>query len=67
MKYALSIKTVAPKKGARVWYDDQRTAHSQIYSGDETVEYSFMGSDLDAADDDRWLRKAMENRLRLTP
>jgi hypothetical protein len=26
MKYALSIKTVAPKKGARVWYDDQRTA-----------------------------------------
>ena len=64
MKYALSIKTVAPKKGARVWYDDQRTAHSQIYSGDETVEYSFMGTDPDAADN-RWLREAMENRIPL--
>jgi len=64
MKYALSIKTVVPNEGARVWYDDQRTAHSQIYSGDETVEYSFMGGDPDAADN-RWLREAMENRIPL--
>ena len=64
MKYALSIKTVSPKKGARIWYDDQRTAHSQVYNGDETIEYSFMGTDPNAADN-RWLREAMENRIPL--
>lgn len=26
MKYLLSIKTVVPRKGAKVWYDDQRAA-----------------------------------------
>ena len=44
MKYALSIKTVVPRKGARIWYDDQKAAHDQIYKGDETVAYSFMGT-----------------------
>jgi putative restriction endonuclease len=58
MHRLLSIKTVVPKKGGRVWYDDQRQVHAQIYSGDETVEYSFMGNDPDAADN-RWLRDAM--------
>ncbi|HET7546153.1 MAG TPA: hypothetical protein VFJ86_00215 [Usitatibacter sp.] len=24
MKYALSIKTVVPRKGAKIWYDDQK-------------------------------------------
>jgi putative restriction endonuclease len=62
MKYLLSIKTVVPKKGARVWYDDQRVAHDQIYQGDETIEYSFMGHDPEAADN-RWLRDAKENRI----
>jgi putative restriction endonuclease len=64
MKHLLSIKTVAPKKGARVWYDDQRAAHNQIYEGDETVEYSFMGADPEAADN-RWLRDAMMSRVPL--
>jgi putative restriction endonuclease len=58
MQRLLSIKTVMPKKGGRVWYDDQRQVHAQIYSGDETVGYSFMGDDPDAADN-RWLRDAM--------
>lgn len=62
MKYLLSIKTVIPKKGAKVWYDDQKTAHDQVYNGDETIEYSFMGSNPDAADN-RWLREAMQNRI----
>jgi putative restriction endonuclease len=64
MKYLLSIKTVVPRKGARVWYDDQRAAHDQIYQGDETIEYSFMGDNPEAADN-RWLREAMQNRIPL--
>jgi len=27
MQYLLSIKTVFPRSGARVWYDDQREVH----------------------------------------
>jgi hypothetical protein len=42
-----------------VWYDDQRDAHRQIYSGDETIEYAFMGTDSDASDN-RWLRAVMQ-------
>jgi putative restriction endonuclease len=62
MQYLLSIKTVFPRSGARVWYDDQRAAHRQIYEGDETVDYAFMGQDPNAADN-RWLREAMESRV----
>ncbi len=58
MPYLLSIKTVVPKPRGRIWYEDQRRVHSQIYSGDETVAYSFMGEDPEAADN-RWLRDAM--------
>ena len=59
MRYLLSISTVFPRSGARVWYDDQREVHRQIYEGDEAVEYAFMGTDSQAADN-RWLREAME-------
>ncbi len=62
MKYLLSIRTVYPRSGARVWYDDQTQVHRQIYEGDVAVEYAFMGQDPDAADN-RWLREAMENRV----
>src|SRR5712675_891387 len=61
MRFLLSIRTVFPRPGARVWYDDQRQVHRQIYEGDEAVDYAFMGKDADAADN-RWLREAMENR-----
>jgi putative restriction endonuclease len=64
MKYALSIKTVVPRKGAKIWYDDQKAAHNQIFKGDEIVAYSFMGTNPEAADN-RWLREAMENRVPL--
>jgi hypothetical protein len=37
MAHLLSIKTVFPRRGARVWYDDQREAHRQIYAGDDVV------------------------------
>ena len=31
MRHLLSIRTVFPRSGARVWYDDQRDVHRQIY------------------------------------
>ena len=62
MQFLLSIRTVFPRSGARVWYDDQREVHKQIYDGDDTVDYAFMGDNPNAADN-RWLREAMENRV----
>jgi len=62
MRHLLSIKTVFPKPGAKVWYDDQRLVHRQIYEGDETIDYAFMGTDPDAADN-RWLHEAFVHRV----
>src|SRR5450631_2526493 len=62
MRFLLSIKTVFPKAGGKVWYDDQREVHRQIFDGDETTDYAFMGQDPDAADN-RWLREVFENRI----
>jgi putative restriction endonuclease len=36
--------------------------HCQIFEGDETIDYAFMGQDPDATDN-RWLREAFENRI----
>lgn len=62
MRFLLSIKTVFPRPGGRVWYDDQRHVHRQIFEGDEAVDYAFMGTNPDAADN-RWLREAYEHRV----
>jgi putative restriction endonuclease len=62
MRFLLSIRTVYPRPGARVWYDDQRQVHRQIYEGDEAVDYAFMGQNADAAEN-RWLREAMQNAV----
>ncbi len=64
MRFLLSIKTVFPKRGNRIWYDDQREVHRQIYEGDELVDYSFMGEDPEAADN-RNLRAACEQQIPL--
>ena len=64
MRFLLSIKTVFPKPGGKVWYDDQREVHRQIYEGEETINYAFMGQNPDVADN-RWLREAFENRIPL--
>jgi putative restriction endonuclease len=58
----LSIRTVFPRSGGRVWYEDQREAHRQIYAGDDVVEYAFMGTDPNSPDN-RWLREAMEHQI----
>jgi putative restriction endonuclease len=62
MRFLLSVNTVFPKSGNRVWYDDQREVHRQIFDGDEMVDYAFMGENPDSADN-RWLREAFENRV----
>ncbi|MGB8898538.1 MAG: HNH endonuclease, partial [Methylocella sp.] len=64
MRFLLSIKTVFPKPGGKVWYDDQREVHRQIFEGEETIDYAFMGHDPDVADN-RWLREAFENQIPL--
>jgi len=62
MKYLLSIRTVFPRPGARIWYDDQRRVHKQLYESNDFVEYAFMGTNPDAADN-RWLREAFEQQI----
>jgi putative restriction endonuclease len=37
MQWLLSIKTVFPKPGGHVWYDDQREIHSRLFGADEEV------------------------------
>src|SRR5262249_42127159 len=62
MRFLLSIRTVFPKPGGKVWYDDQRNVHNQIFEGDETVDYAFMGQDPDAAEN-LWLREAFRHHI----
>ena len=62
MRYLLSIRTVFPRPCGRVWYDDQREVHRQIFEGDDAIDYAFMGNDPNAADN-QWLRAAYENRI----
>jgi putative restriction endonuclease len=62
MRRLLSVRTVFPTSGRKVWYDDQRLVHEQIARGDELIDYAFMGTDPQAADN-RWLREAMEAQI----
>ena len=62
MRFLLSIKAVFSRPGTKVWYDDQRDVHRQVFEGDETIDYAFMGQDPNAAEN-RWLRAAFENRI----
>ena len=59
MEFLLSIRTVHPAKGRRVWYDDQRNVHEQIFAGSDVVDYAFMGDDPDAFQN-RWLKQAWQ-------
>ncbi len=62
MLHLLSVRTVFPVPGRRVWYDDQREVHQQIFDEYDSVEYAFMGNSPEAADN-RWLREAMERQI----
>jgi hypothetical protein len=50
MPFLLSVREVFPRKGGRVWYDDQRHMHQQIFAGDDELDYVFMGTDAAAHD-----------------
>jgi putative restriction endonuclease len=62
MQRLLSIKTVIPKPGNRVWYDDQNQAHRQVHEAGELVDYSFMQGGADKAEN-RWLYEAMVDQV----
>ena len=64
MPYVLSIRTSVPRAGRKVWYGDQQAAHDQIYSGQDGIDYAFMGDNPDCAEN-RWLREAMDLQLPL--
>ena len=61
MKFLLSIRTVFPKPGGKVWYEDQIDIHRKIFENLESVDYAFMGTNPNAAEN-RWLREASENQ-----
>jgi putative restriction endonuclease len=62
MRHLLSIRTVYPKSGARIWYDDQREVHAQIEAGEEVIDYAFQGSNPEAFDN-QWLLRALQAQV----
>jgi putative restriction endonuclease len=62
MRFLLSVRTVYPAKGRKVWYDDQREVHEQIERGEELIDYAFMGDNPESPDN-RWLREAMQEQI----
>lgn len=58
LRFVLSVRTVFPVSGRKIWYDDQRRVHEQIQGGDELVDYSFMVGGPGMAEN-RHLRDAM--------
>jgi putative restriction endonuclease len=62
LSHLLSIRTVFPRPGRRIWYDDQREVHRQIFDEMEAVDYAFMG-DKPEAPDNQHLRDAMTSHV----
>lgn len=62
MSHLLAIKTFIPSREEKIRYDDQREVHNQIFQGEQTVEYAFMGENPNAAQN-RWLREAYEHGI----
>lgn len=64
MPFLLSIRTVVPRKGGRIWYDDQRRVHKDIFAGHDVLDYAFMGKDPEASEN-QWLKVAAERQIPL--
>ena len=64
MKGVLSVKTVVPKPGGRVWYHDQLESDAKLRTATDTLAYAFKGSNPDDTQN-RLLRDAMERQLPL--
>jgi len=54
----LSVRTVMPRKGRKIWYRDQHDGRDALYAGDTTVRYSFRGED-PASSDNLLLKDAL--------
>jgi len=64
MQRLLSIKTVHPKPGNKVWYSDQYEAREEVYRAEEHITYAFQGDD-PRSFDNQWLRQAMLEQVPL--
>lgn len=64
MSSLLSIKTVHPRAGRKIWYDDQKQVHSDIDAGSETIRYAFQGDD-PTSPDNRLLYSAWREEIPL--
>jgi putative restriction endonuclease len=64
LRWVLSIKTVMPRKGGRVWYRDQERPLDEIFAARDTLSYAFQGDD-PAAFDNQWLREAHDHKIPL--
>jgi len=64
MRGVLSVKTVVPKPGGRVWYHDQLESDSKLRTATDTLDYAFKGLNPDDTQN-RLLRDAMEQQLPL--
>lgn len=64
MSGVLSVKTVVPKPGGRIWYHDQRESDAKLRAATDALAYAFKGSDPDDPQN-RLLRDAMERQLPL--
>ncbi len=62
MDYLLSVKTVIPEPGGKVWYEDQLTAHQSIFGESDAIDYDFMGKNPHDARN-QWLRNACELQI----
>jgi putative restriction endonuclease len=62
MRYLLSITTVMPAKGRRVWYADQTEVHRDVYAENDGIQYSFMGDD-PLTSQNQSLKDAAEHQL----
>ncbi|UZE49319.1 HNH endonuclease [Rhodopseudomonas sp. P2A-2r] len=45
MKGVLSVRTVVPRPGRKVWYHDQNASRDALFAADTEVKYAFKGSD----------------------
>jgi putative restriction endonuclease len=64
MSSVLSVRTVMPREGRKVWYKDQDEGRDALYAGDSSVRYSFRGED-PASSDNLLLRQAAESQTPL--
>ena len=64
MHYLLSIRTVFPCLGGRVWYDEQRQVRQLSLEGDGASDFAHIGDNPNAANN-KWPRTTYENRILL--